>query len=520
MRTVRVAAIALAALCGALAASPAQAAKRCGEPGRSWQRATPAEAGMDAARLQSAIDYGSTQASFAVRVYRRGCLVGEDRAAAVNREQRFQSYSMAKSVTALAFGRAMRLGVISPDDPVGSLFPEADGAHGGITMLDLLTMTSGLEWNGWRDYNVFTMPDRVRDALTLRVIHRPGRYFEYAQSAVALLAEAIGRAAGEDVQAFAQRELMEPLGIHAGDWAWQRDPAGHVQGFYGVQMRADDYGRLGELMRRRGVWRGRKLLSGVFMREAIAPSRTNGCYGWLIWVNAGKPCIGPRVGDRPVEQHRDFPDLPANMYEFAGLFGQRVTVFPSQALVVVRTGQDTSLVANTDWENQLYRRILGAVTDQRVVPSPDAPASPDADQRESDYGFQDVLAHPERYRQGVVQDPLPPAGPSRARAPLLGLARRRVSRRGEVIARLWCPARWPGNAAPACNGRASISGGRKRKRYRLAPGKHRLLRLRLTRRRLRKLRRRRALTLVLRARNFDAAGGTASRLAVRVRRRR
>ena len=26
-------------------------------------------------------------------------------------------------------------------------------------------MTSGLEWNGLRDYNIFTMPDRVRDAI-------------------------------------------------------------------------------------------------------------------------------------------------------------------------------------------------------------------------------------------------------------------------------------------------------------------------------------------------------------------
>ena len=28
-------------------------------------------------------------------------------------------------------------------------------------MRDLLTMTSGLRWNGLRDYNIFTMPDRV-----------------------------------------------------------------------------------------------------------------------------------------------------------------------------------------------------------------------------------------------------------------------------------------------------------------------------------------------------------------------
>ena len=80
---------------------------------------------------------------------------------------------MAKSVTSLVFGRAMQLGLVSPDDPVGSLVPEADGPHGAITLRDLLTMTSGLRWNGFRDYNIFTMPDRIVDALTLEPVPLP-----------------------------------------------------------------------------------------------------------------------------------------------------------------------------------------------------------------------------------------------------------------------------------------------------------------------------------------------------------
>lgn len=68
---------------------------------------------MDAAKLQDALDYGSTNLSFAVRVYRNGCEVGEDRAATVNRDQQFESWSMAKSVVSLIFGRAMTLGLIA-----------------------------------------------------------------------------------------------------------------------------------------------------------------------------------------------------------------------------------------------------------------------------------------------------------------------------------------------------------------------------------------------------------------------
>src|SRR3954451_22295224 len=242
-------AAALAVLIVAAAAPSAHAAKACQAPAGQWERATPAEEGMDAAKLQDAMDYGTSQLSFAVRVYRRGCLVAEDREAAANRNQRYESWSMGKSVTSLIFGRAMTLGLISPDDPVGALFPEADKAHGAIIMRDLLTQTSGLQWNGLRDYNIFTMPDRVRDALTLPIAHPAGTYFEYAQSPVALLAAAVGRSTGAKAPGaildFGQKQLFDWLGIREGSWSWNHDQAGNVGGFWGVQMRADDYGKLG-----------------------------------------------------------------------------------------------------------------------------------------------------------------------------------------------------------------------------------------------------------------------------------
>ena len=477
---------------------------------------------MDAAKLQDALDYGSANLAFAVRVYRHGCLVGEDRLAAANRNQTYESYSMAKSVTSLIFGRAMTAHAISPDDPVGGLLPEADRGHGRISARNLLTQTSGLRWNGFRDYNVFTMPDRVRDALTLEHAHMPGTYFEYAQSPVALLAEQVGRSVSEDVQAFGQRELMDPLGIPAAAWSWRRDNAGHVQGFYGVQMRADDYGRLGELLRRGGVWSGRRLLSKRFVREAVAPSQKNGCYGYLIWVNAGAPCIGPTVQERPVSQQRDFPDLPADMYRFSGLFGQLVTVFPAQGLLVVRTGQDPSLLfsGGADWEHGLYKRVLDAVTDQRIVaPGPARPHG-GGGRENADYGFQNSLREPDQYSQGAVQKPLPPAGPARARAVQLEPGRPRGRRRVTIAVRLRCPARWPSAMRPGCRGRVTLGGSsRSGLRYSLAPRRSKVVRFTLSRRRMNVIRRRGGSRLLLSARDLDAGGGTLSRLLLTVRRR-
>ena len=231
-------------------------------------------------------------------------------------------------------------------------------------------------------------------------------------------------------------------------------------GFYGVNMRADDFGRLGELLRRGGMWRGKRLLDPYFMQQAISPTRTNGCYGWLIWLNAARPCIGPRITERPATDARDFPDLPADMYRFSGLFGQLVTVFPSQDIVLVRTGQDRGLIfsGGEDWEGELYRRVLGSITDQRIKPPGPAPKIGPSDNPNADAGFQNALTEPDQYGQGANPGPLPPAGPARARALRPRLGRARVSRKGVVSVRMACAIRWPAKLAPALQGHRPHAG--------------------------------------------------------------
>lgn len=493
--------MALVAAAALASAGPAAAAKTCSEPGpgsAAWQHATPAEAGMDAAKLQDAVDYATTQATYAVRVYRHGCLVAADRQQALTQEAHYESWSMAKSVTALVFGRAMTLRLASPEDPVGSLIAESDQAHGAITLRHLLTMTSGLRWNGFRDYNIF-MEDRLRDFLTVDVVREPGTWFEYSQTGPFALAEAVSRAVGEDFQAFAQRELFTPLGIRPGTWQWTRDRTGRTQGFYGVNMRPDDFGRLGDLMRRGGVWKGKRLLSQAFVRQALTPTQTNGCYGWLIWLNRAKPCIGPTVTERPVNDRRNFPGLPEDLYRFSGLFGQLVSVFPTQDIVVVRTGTDPDLVnfsGGAGWEDTLYRKVLGAIADGPVPLSGDPPAVPgDAGQENPDKGFQYSFSETDQVGAPLSDAPVPAAGPFRQRALVLGAA---STRRRSVRVRATCPAR----TTQPCTGTATLAGARRTAAYAIAPGATGVLRFTLKRKP------RRAKSVVVTAVNADAGGGT------------
>jgi hypothetical protein len=159
--------------------------------------------------------------------------------------------------------------------------------------------------------------------------------------------------------------------------------------------------------------------------------------------------------------------------------------------------------------------VLGAISDQKVEAPGEAPRV-NEEREDVDYGFGSALNEPDQYSKGAVQDPLPPAGPARARAAILRGGTKRAGRRGVVRVRLACPPQWPSPDVTACIGRAKLK-GTKARRYRIAAGEAKTLRFRLSSSTTRKLRRRGALLLHATATNRDAAGGTATRAPIRVR---
>src|SRR6185312_12477547 len=64
-------------------------------------------------------------------------------------QQRWESFSVAKSVTSALLGIALQRGEIhSLHDTLGTYIPELrDSAYAGVTVQQLLTMTSGVQWN-------------------------------------------------------------------------------------------------------------------------------------------------------------------------------------------------------------------------------------------------------------------------------------------------------------------------------------------------------------------------------------
>ena len=366
--------------------TPAAASPGCGFPARAWTSREPRAVHLDPVKLQDALDFATQHSSATMLVVRHGCLAGATRLDGVTSAQQFDGWSMTKSVTALVAGRAVTLGKLRIDRPIAPLYPEADRAHGKLTPRHLLTMTSGTHLNWLRDLNP-GMPDRVRDALSLEFDHEPGTYWAYQQSPVTLLANVIERSVREDLQAWTHRNLFAPLGIARDQWTWDRDRAGHTEGWAHLKMTSQAWARIGHLVLRGGVWNGRRLISSGYMRQMTSSTPANHAYGFLTWLNGRDSFVMPSVNGRDEGKGTLLPAAPRDAIVFAGNNEQRTYVIPSLDLVVVRLGFNGSREADfrrSVWtgkggelDHELMRRVTLAVTDRRVKdPGPYAGSSP------------------------------------------------------------------------------------------------------------------------------------------------
>ncbi|MBN1140037.1 MAG: serine hydrolase [Anaerolineae bacterium] len=247
--------------------------------------------------------------------------------------------SITKAVTSALVGIAIDRGLIaSVDEPLAGFLPEYahlfDEEKTRITLRHLLTMSSGLQWNegqvGYGDsrndlIRLFSEPDPVEYILSRPLIHEPGTIYYYSGGDVNLLGEVIKKVSGQRMDAFADEHLFVPLGITRYQWDFINVNVVHASG--NLQLRPRDVAKFGELYLDGGTWRGQQVISKEWVQES-----TQG--------HLDMP--GGEVGDQygyqwHLKQYRVGAES-IRAYCKEGWGGQRVTVFPDLALVVVFTG--------------------------------------------------------------------------------------------------------------------------------------------------------------------------------------
>lgn len=348
------------------AAAPRAEEQRCALPeaNRDFGSAPSERAGVSADAIAKALAITAVGPTFSARIYRHDCLIGQTKLDELGSavQGQYPYFSMTKSIVSLATGRAVTLGALALDDPIGKYLPEADAAHGAITIRQLLTQTSGLRF-AWVNDVMASLGNTLDQALALSFVAEPGTKFDYAQTTVTVLGVVVSRAVGMDLQDFVDQQLLQPIGVSRNAWSWLRDGAGNTQGyawFAGTPVLA---AKLGTLVLHRGAWNSKQIISREYIEALGKGGSSEGSYGFLVRTNDA-----PGVHDSFSGAYTDrtwIPSAPKDLVEFSGFLDQVVVIIPSLDLVVVRLG----LPLPEGWDHEFFRALLPGVSGN-VTPDP------------------------------------------------------------------------------------------------------------------------------------------------------
>jgi CubicO group peptidase (beta-lactamase class C family) len=248
--------------------------------------AAPALAGprVDKHALARLLARAEQSGSDAVVIYKDGALVGQWYFG--KPQGPIEAMSATKSIVNLAIGRLLFTRKIrSLDQPVSDFFPEwRQGKKRTITIRHLMNHTSGLQNEVNTIVEIYPSPDFVKLALSAELTSAPGTAFAYNNKAVNLLAGIVKAASGRRMDHYLRDEIFTPLGIT--DFTWSLDDAGNPHAMSGLQIRALDLARIGQLMLQNGTWKGKTIVPRSWIAESTKAGQslqiTSGLLWWLL----------------------------------------------------------------------------------------------------------------------------------------------------------------------------------------------------------------------------------------------
>jgi CubicO group peptidase (beta-lactamase class C family) len=324
-----------------------------------WVSAAPTAVGMDPGALARAAAAAAAVPRFrSLLVARHGRLVLERYFGGADSTTRFDVRSVTKSVVATLTGLALAAGKLPTlEATVGRYLGPPDTLDAGgsaVTVRELLTMTSGYQWDETTgdDYNLWIVaPDHVQYLFDRAQTGPPGA-FTYNSAAVHVLGVLLTRATAVSLPEFADEALFHQIGITSA--VWEPLENGTVNGGSGLALTGRDLLRFGQLVLQDGRSGTRQVVPAAWVsamtapqfswRESVGP-QAGVTYGYLWWVADGPPV-------------RAF---------FAwGFGGQFIYVAPTRDLVVVATTQWSG--SSTDPTGDITTAALAVIVDD-VVPA-------------------------------------------------------------------------------------------------------------------------------------------------------
>ncbi len=268
--------------------------------------------------------------------------------------------SVTKSVTSIALGIAIdegKMGGVNthPMELFSGYSQDfSDPRRKAITLEDLLTMRSGIDWNEAGSYesdeNSCVIMERsnawIQYVLSRPMREAPGTKWDYNSGVSMLLGKLVGISTGKRVDLWTEEKLFKPIGIK--NYFWKPTPDKEIDTEGGLYLHAQDLARIGYLFLHKGKWGDKQIVSEQWVKQSTNPvvadihpenDKSNAGYGYQWWVPSVKPYI----------------------YACNGYGGQFVMVAPEYDLIVVFNG----------WNIHSNKNLLSsyAALKDRIIPA-------------------------------------------------------------------------------------------------------------------------------------------------------
>jgi len=280
--------------------------------------------------LKLALDvdaYMAGQRSAAVVVLQDGRLRLERYGLGFDASGRWTSFSVAKSMTSVLVGAALRDGHIrSMDDKVSAYLPHMKGsAYDKVSIRQLLTMTSGVRWNeDYGDPNSDVakfnnhQPEAGVDALVSYMRQLPreapaGTRWHYSTGETNLVGILLNQATKKPLSTYLSEKIWVPAGMEQ-QATWILSKTGQEISGCCIQAATRDFARFGQF-----------ILDGASVNgQAIVPE------GWLAEATTERTGI-----DQPGRGYGYFWwTYSDGSFAARGIFGQGIFIDPKRRLVI------------------------------------------------------------------------------------------------------------------------------------------------------------------------------------------
>ncbi|GAB5488231.1 MAG: serine hydrolase [Parasphingorhabdus sp.] len=285
---------------------------------------------VDGAQL-SVDDYMENQRMAGLVILQDGKIRMEEYRRDFAADDRWTSFSVAKSLVSTMVGAAIKDGFIkSIDDPLTDYIPELKGSgYDGVTVKQLLTMTSGVKWNEdyadpKSDVALFnnTKPEGDLDPVvvymkTLESEAEPGTRWQYNTGETNLIGVLVAKATGKTISEYLSEKVWKPYGMSQ-DGEWLLNEGGKEISGCCISATIRDYALFGNFA----------LNGGKIGDTSIVPD------GWF--ANAGTK--QEDIGDPGRGYGYQWWTFDDGSFAAQGIFGQGIFIDPASNLVVASNG--------------------------------------------------------------------------------------------------------------------------------------------------------------------------------------